>query len=209
MKIYNYDPITFIYTGSQNADLDPEETKRQGKNVYLIPANATTVKPLAQKEDYVRLFKNNTWEYEHDYRANYYMVDSNLNVLDIKDIGNIPEGYILVSKELGDLIKANPNDYIIDNGTVRAKTEEEKQAEEDAEFNRQFFNTTLGYVRRAVTMKDGSTKSFLTDILPMLVVGVPVLVYTRDLVQTRVQVTEAFINECKQQLFRDFYGDQQ
>ena len=38
MKIYNYNPITFEYTGSQNADLDPQETKEQGKNVYLLPA---------------------------------------------------------------------------------------------------------------------------------------------------------------------------
>lgn len=206
MKIYNYDPITFVYTGTRNADLDPQETKEQGKNVYLIPANATSIKPPANKTDFVRLFINNAWEYEHDYRANYYMIDSALNVVDITEIGDIPEGYILVTKELGDSIKANPNDYIIDNGTAREKTEEEKQAEEDAEFNRQFFPTTLGYVRRSVTMKDGSKKSFLTDILPLLVVGVPVLVYSRELEQTRVQVTEAFINECKQQLFVDFYG---
>lgn len=87
-------------------------------------------------------------------------------------------------------------------------TAEEEAEKEDAEFNKQFFNTTLGYVRRAVTMKDGSVKSFLTDILPMLVVGVPVLVYDRELNQTRVQVTEVFINECKQQLYKDFYGNE-
>lgn len=131
MKIYNYSPITFEYLGSQNADLDPEESKRQGKNVYLIPANATTIKPPANKVDYARLFINNAWEYEHDYRANCYMVDSILNVFDITKIGDIPEGYILVTKELGDLIKSNPDNYIIDGDIVREKTEEEKQAEEE------------------------------------------------------------------------------
>lgn len=206
MKIYNYNSITFEYTGSQNADLDPQETKEQGKNVYLLPAYATFIKPPASEPMKARVFKEGSWSYEKDFRKGFYKVDSNLDVTDITELGDVPEGYILVTKVIGDDIKANPDKYIIDDGIVREKTEEEKQAEEDAEFNKQFFNTTLGYVRRSVTMKDGSTKDFLTDILPLLVVGVPVLVYDRQLNQTRVQVTEVFINECKQQLFVDFYG---
>jgi hypothetical protein len=78
--------------------------------------------------------------------------------------------------------------------------------EQEEEFNRQFFLTSLGYVRRTVTMKDNSHKDFLSDILPLLEVGVPVLTYSRDLVQKKVLVTEQFINECKQQMLRDFYG---
>lgn len=206
MKIYNYNPITFEYTGSQNADLDPQETKEQGKNIYLLPANATFIKPPASEPMKARVFKEGSWSYEKDFRKGFYKVDSSLIVTEITELGDIPDGYILVTEIIGDDIKANPDKYIIDDGIVREKTEEEKQAEADAEFNKQFFNTTLGYVRRSVTMKDGSTKDFLTDILPLLVVGVPVLVYDRQLNQTRVQVTEVFINECKQQLFVDFYG---
>ena len=78
--------------------------------------------------------------------------------------------------------------------------------EQEEEFNKQFFLTSLGYVRRSVTMKDGSHKDFLSDILPLLEVGVPVLTYTRDLVQKRVLATKEFINQCKQQMLRDFYG---
>ena len=130
MKIYNYDPITFIYTSSQNADLDPEETKQQGKDIYLIPANATTLKPPAAQADKVRVWQENQWELVSDYRTNYYKVDLDLDVLEINEIGEIEEGYILVTKELGDLIKENPNNYVIDDGEIREKTEEEKQAEE-------------------------------------------------------------------------------
>lgn len=206
MKIYNYNPITFEYTGSQNADLDPQETKEQGKNVYLLPANATFIKPPASEPFKARVFKEGAWSYEKDFRKGFYKVDSSLNVTEITELGDIPEEYILVTKIIGNDIKANPDKYIIDDGIVREKTEEEKQAEEEKEFNKQFFRTSLGYVRRTVTMKDGSTKDFLTDILPLLVVGVPVLVYSRELEQTRIQATEPFINECKQQLFVDFYG---
>lgn len=80
--------------------------------------------------------------------------------------------------------------------------------EQEAEFNRQFFLTSLGYVRRSVSMKDGSHKDFLSDILPLLQVGVPILTYTRELQQNRVLATEQFIDECKQQLLIDFYGVQ-
>lgn len=206
MKIYHYNPITYEYLGWDNAYLDYAESEVQGKEIYSLPAYATFKKPPAHKEDNVRVWQDGEWQYVADYRANYYKVTSNLSVFDITEIGELEEGYILVTKELGELVKANPDDYVIDNNEVRAKTEEEKQAEADAEFNKQFFNTSLGYVRRKVTMKDGSKKDFLSDILPLLAPGVPVLTYTRELEQSRVIVTEQFINECKQQVLIDFYG---
>lgn len=85
-------------------------------------------------------------------------------------------------------------------------TEEEEQAQKEEQFNREFFNTSLGYIRRQVRMKDGSTRDFLTDILPLLEVGVPILTYSKELKQSKVQVTETFLDECKQQLLVDFYG---
>jgi hypothetical protein len=91
---------------------------------------------------------------------------------------------------------------------TQEEADEREAREKEEEFNRQFFLTSLGYVRRTVTMKDDSKKSFLTDILPMLVEGVPVLVYTRELEQSKVLVTTDFINECKQQLLKDFYGEE-
>ena len=94
---------------------------------------------------------------------------------------------------------------------VYDETQEEAEAritaDEEAEFNRKFFNTSLGYVSRDVHMKNGVVKDFLTDILPMLQVGIPVLTYTRELEQSKVLVTEEFLNECKNQLIADFYGE--
>jgi len=98
-----------------------------------------------------------------------------------------------------------------------ADTEEYKQqkAEERRKlFEEQFFHTSLGYVKRKVTMKDGSIKDFLSDILPLLQIGVPIITYiapdfkTKDLPTQNVgiPVTDEFINECKQQVLKDFYG---
>ncbi len=86
-------------------------------------------------------------------------------------------------------------------------TEEEKQEQEEEEFNRKFFHTSLGYVSRDVHMKNGVVKDFLTDILPLLKEGIPVLVYTRQLEQSKVPATQQFIDECGQQLIADFYGE--
>ena len=109
-------------------------------------------------------------------------------------------------------------DFIMDNSLLDIRetetaleawgyTEEEIEQQEQEQFAREFFNTSLGYVRRKVNMKDGSTKDFLTDILSLLQVGVPIITYNADKTQnTNVLVTEKFINECKQQLLIDFYG---
>lgn len=84
------------------------------------------------------------------------------------------------------------------------KTPEEQQQEQ---FQREFFNTSLGYVRRNVNMQTGDVKDFLTDIVPRLKVGVPIITYNIDGTQnTGVIVTEQFINECDNQLLQDFYG---
>ena len=98
-----------------------------------------------------------------------------------------------------------------------ADTEEyqEKQVQaRESTFNEEFFNTSLGYIRRKVTMKDGSTKDFLTDILPLLQTDVPIISYDKPDFTTGEMpkqntdklVTEEFINECKQQVLKDFYG---
>lgn len=102
-----------------------------------------------------------------------------------------------------------PNKYIFNGKEViiNPSFEKEMKEEQEAEFNRQFFNTSLGYVRRNVTMKNGAIKDFLCDILPLLRVGVQILTYTKDLEQNKVLVTAEFLEECSQQVFKDFYGE--
>lgn len=94
---------------------------------------------------------------------------------------------------------------------ITRDTEKEAEiAREEAEKQRKmFFNTSLGYVKRIVTMKDGTTRNFLCDILPLLVEGAPILTYALDGTQSKVNVTQQFINECKNQLLVDFYGEEQ
>lgn len=95
------------------------------------------------------------------------------------------------------------NDHFI----INENYEQEQADKEEQLFNQSFFNTSLGYVRRKVTMKDGTIRDFLSDILALLKEGTPVITYNRDLTQNKVFATEEFINECKQQMLVDFYGE--
>ena len=88
------------------------------------------------------------------------------------------------------------------------------------EFLKEFFLTSLGYIRRLVTMADGSHKDFLSDLLPVISMGVQsgqevkVIAYTMpDFTEevidwTQYQhvevVTPQFIQECFLQLSNDF-----
>ena len=99
-------------------------------------------------------------------------------------------------------------------------TPEEKAEERERQFDREFFYTSLGYVRRTVHMNEGGEKDFLTALLPNLAIALnngiqsPVLVYSRpDFTeeiydwtpyQTKTLVTPQFIQECFLQLSNDF-----
>ena len=106
-------------------------------------------------------------------------------------------------------------------GLVLNPDYEQEEAEiREADFNKAFFQTSLGYVRRSVTMADGSHKDFLSDLLPVISMGVqsgmPVNILTYDKppfdhdiedwteYQNQVAVTAQFIQECFLQLSADF-----
>lgn len=62
-KVYFYDENTKEFVSEENALKDPLESKIQGKDVWLLPANATFDEPLQAKEGFKIVFKDG-WEYE-------------------------------------------------------------------------------------------------------------------------------------------------
>ena len=90
MIFYTYDEKTKEYTGTQNAFIDPLETKKQGKNVYLVPANATDKKPLEAKENQAVIFNGSEWEIIADYRNKTYYTGTEQHKM--KELGDLPNG---------------------------------------------------------------------------------------------------------------------
>ena len=106
---------------------------------------------------------------------------------------NHTNGYLIEETETGLVAKGYTAEEI-------AEQEQEQRAKE-------FFNTSLGYVKRNVTMQTGETRNFLFDIRPTLQVGIPIITYNADGTQnTNVLVTEEFLQECDKQIYKDFYG---
>ena len=100
------------------------------------------------------------------------------------------------------------------------KTDDGYIKEREEQFNKDFFNTSLGYIRRKVSMATGETKDFLSDLLPTISMGVqmgqPVQIIAYDkpdftqeitdwtVLQNVKTVTAEFVQECFLQLSNDF-----
>ena len=126
---------------------------------------------------------------------------------------NIPTYYAL-----------QPYEKLVD-GEVIDNTEEYNQEQiklKETQFDKEVFLTSLGYIRRKVSMSTGETKDFLSDLLPVISMGiqtgqtVPIITYslpdfTQELtteylesLQTVKNVTAQFVQECFLQLSNDF-----
>ena len=52
-----------LYIGVIPCQLDPRATKKEGEEVYLLPANSTLAEPLKEKEGYNVVWNGGAWEY--------------------------------------------------------------------------------------------------------------------------------------------------
>jgi hypothetical protein len=143
----------------------------------------------------------------------YYVEDNNKIVLFDEDKHKLQDTLAFMP-QYKDLNINETNKNIINfNGEIYFEDDIELIQEREMRFEKEFFETSLGWVRRDVKMQDDTIRDFLSDILPLLQVGIPVLTYQKpdfieviEPVQNKVIVTEEFINECKQQVLKDFYG---
>lgn len=149
MLFYSYDSKTKEYTGSEEAYLDPEETKVQGHEIYCLPANATFAKPPKTKEHQTAVF-NDGWSKVADYRGEY-IVNSDMYPIIQKDLGDLPEGYICITAEQAEKIQADRLYYIISDGKliVNPNYEQEQADIREADFKSKFFNIEgFGWYRK-------------------------------------------------------------
>lgn len=209
--IYSYNTETGEYSMSMPFETETGEGK-------------TTVAPPDIPEGKVAIFniEAQTWSLVNDYRFTHKKVDSELKIYDIENFGDIEEGFYLVTNEIAENIELMPYKYKIQDGVVVEKTGEEIAQARQAIFEEEFFLTSLGYIRRKVSMSTGETKDFLSDLLPAISMGVqmgqtvPILIYntpdfTQEVtpeyiisLQEAKNATAAFIQECALQLSADF-----
>lgn len=130
MKIYNYDE-NGIFLNECEAELDPAEWQLNHKKVYLVPAFSTKIKPPKTKENQTTRFNGKNWDVVIDYRGQY-ICDELLNIIEVQEVGELPEGYITITAEQAAEISEDNLKYIVDNGELilNPHYEEDKQAKE-------------------------------------------------------------------------------
>ena len=172
-------------------------------------------------------------EYNHRQGLKIESVD-NLVLVDyiIQEAIIDPETQEVIQEEIIEQVEENhptyyalqPYEKLVD-GEVVDDTEEYEQEQIQAkqeEFNKEFFLTSLGYIRRKVSMSTGEIKDFLSDLLPVISMGVqsgqtvPIITYSLpdfskeltteylESLQTVKNVTAQFVQECFLQLSNDF-----
>ena len=131
---------------------------------------------------------------------------------------------ISVAEELYNSYNEEPLKYIFADKEIKENPEyaNEQRQKRISEFQKDFFNTSLGNIRRKVTMKTGEIKDFLTDLLPVISLGVQsgqtvnIITYNTpdfsqnitnwEILQEVKQATPEFIQECFEQVNKDFTG---
>mgnify|MGYP003292320228 CR=1 FL=1 len=220
MIIYIYDKDNFSFIASKEAQPNPLSIGE-----YLMPENSTTIAPPNTLDGHIACFIDGEWVIKTDHRGHYQVKLDDVTFSIVDYIGDAQAGYQFISDEVYADYQEDNDKYKVVDGvfTDISDTEEYRQikaTKRETQFNKEFFGTTLGYVRRSVTMRDGSKKDFLSDLLPTISMGVStgqqVKIITYDQppfdedvedwteYQNFVNVTPQFIQECFQQLSDDF-----
>lgn len=100
--IYKYDEKTKEYIGAGTTMLDPLETKLQGKNIYLLPKNATFIKPKEVEDGYVNVWDGGLWKRTEDNRGKEYWLPEDVYGAPariMEELGPFPEGATTTTPE--------------------------------------------------------------------------------------------------------------
>lgn len=196
---------------------------------------------IANTQQALTRFYSDVHELPADYEAGKYVigeVDKEIDVPDFDEEGNpimieVEETITVIDYDeegnptgeheetITKTVQQTHKETISVPALVKDKNYNKKQkAKREEAFKQAFFSTSLGYIRRNVTMADGSHKDFLSDLLPVISLGVQagqtvkIIAYdepdySKDVTdwteyQKKETVTAQFIQECFSQLSNDF-----
>lgn len=148
MKQVHYYDNDNLYTVSEQAYLNVDESRKQGKDIYYCPPMATLEELPSVDKNQIQLFDGKTWKIIKDYRHEL-QVNENLKVSEITYLGDIKEGYIHVTEEQADKIRQDKLFYILKDGKLieNPNYEKEKVQEREENFYKEFIATSLGNYR--------------------------------------------------------------
>ena len=103
--------------------------KLKGEPVYMYPANSTEIKPPVAKENEIIIFENDVWVIKADYRG-HYQCNVSLEISQVEKIGELEDGYILITEEQAEKILEDNLYYIVQDGELVENPNYEKEIEQ-------------------------------------------------------------------------------
>lgn len=101
MLVYKFDEKG-LFVGVDETELDPLESELQGKEIYLLPPNATFDAP-EQKAGFAPVWDGEKWEQVEDNRGVEYWLEGDeygTPARTMSELGPLPEGASLVAPEM-------------------------------------------------------------------------------------------------------------
>lgn len=96
-EIYTYNEESNEYIGESITILDPEETRIQGKEIWMMPPNSTELKPEL-REGYAPIWNGKSWDYIEDHRGESGYIGKEF--IEIKELGPLPNEFSITEPEL-------------------------------------------------------------------------------------------------------------
>lgn len=102
MQAYMYSITTHEFLESVPCFPDPVRSRMEGREVYLLPANATFTEPPAKRTGYTAIWNGSGWIETEDPRGIQYWPKGatyNSASVEMKDLGALPDGASLTRPE--------------------------------------------------------------------------------------------------------------
>lgn len=102
MKAYMYSTTTNEYLEPVPCFPDPVRSRKEGSEIYLLPANATFTAPPAKRTGYTAVWNGSGWIETEDHRGIQYWPKGatfNSASMEMKELGPLPDGASLTRPE--------------------------------------------------------------------------------------------------------------
>lgn len=102
MQAYMYSITTHEFLEPVPCFPDPVRSRKEGREVYLLPANATFTEPPTKRTGYTAVWNGSGWTEVEDHRGSQYWpkgATSNSAPMEMKELGPLPDGASLTRPE--------------------------------------------------------------------------------------------------------------
>lgn len=198
MLIYHYDRETKEYIGSEQAFKSPRE-----KDIYFIPANATTLEPPECMNQQKQVFENGCWLLKNDYRNQVQVEISTKQISKVESLGELKKGFQLISEQEAEEISRNPEMFDVVEGKLvnisGTQAYKNKLVQQKRQlWEKEFIKTSHGWLRIDTAMGDllsllNSIK-IITEIKNKLDAGTILFYATPDFTK---EVSEEYIKSLQ------------